>query len=98
MAQNSKYQEDITTLAAGTELFGGPVVIRTLTITADTADSTIVNFSDSATTYNSTYRVFKVAIAGPLTKHFVFPEGKSFTRGLCATANNGSVDVSVTYD
>ena len=92
------YKEDIAITAEGTEIVGGPCVVSSMTVSLEGTGTVVVNFSDSADTYNGTNREFKVVIKGPLSQHFYFPKGKEFTSGLCATANGSSVDISVTYE
>ena len=58
---------------------------------------TTVNISDS-TTYSSASRVFKVIVAAAGTQHFCFPRGKVFSTGLSAAANQGSINIAISYD
>ena len=94
-AQNSIHNEDIT--LAGENIVGAPCVVWSITLTNDSGTAGIVNISDS-TTYDSTYRIFKVAVAANSTSHFDFPRGMKFTRGVSAAASVGSLDIDLTYD
>jgi hypothetical protein len=95
---NNVYKEDIAVTAAGTEILGAPATIWDMTVSMEDSAVAVVNFSNSITSYDNTTRCGKVVISGPNTLHFVFPKGRHVTTGLCATANNGSVDVRVSYD
>jgi len=94
----SVYQEDISTKAAGTELIGRPATVWDVTVTLETNSNAVVNFSNSATSYDNTYRCGKVVLDAPGTVHLVFPKGLVTTSGLCVTSNVASVDVRVTYE
>jgi len=94
----SKYQEDISTLAAGTEVIGEPCTVREITVTSDTAGVAVLNISDSSSSYDSTSRVIKVVINGQGTQQLTFPKGKFFSSGLCAVSNKSSINVAVSYD
>jgi len=95
---NSIYEEDISTLAAGTELIGAPCVIWDITVCLEANADATVNFSNSTTAYDSSERIKKVVLDGPGTIHLVFSKGLYCSAGLCVTSNVSSVDVSVDYD
>ena len=92
------YEADIPVVAPGVELISGPATIWDVTVTSDLNQVSIVNFSDSTTAYDSTKRQGKVVINGQTTVHLTFPTGRHCSEGLCAIANNGSVDVRISYD
>jgi hypothetical protein len=92
------YSEDIPTTAAGVSLIGRPGTVWTIVIVGDTSDLTVINFSDDSTTYSNAHRIGKVTIQGPDTKWEGFGKGLFLTRGLCAVANNGSVDIWGVYE
>ena len=93
----SAFEEDISHLAAGTEIIGHPCTVWDLTVCIEDAVTAVVNFSNSTSTYDNSVRCGKAVIAGPGMQHIVFPKGLPVD-GLCATANVGSVDVRVTYE
>ena len=97
MLQKNAYEEDISILAAGTELFAGAAMVYDITVCLEANANAIVNFSDSMTSYDNTHRCNKVVIDGPDTIHLVFPKGLPVDHGLCATSNISSVDVRVSY-
>jgi hypothetical protein len=96
--QNSTYKEDIPVVAPGYALVGSACMLWDMTISVEDTAVIVINFSDTATAYDSAYRNEKVVLNGPTTLHIVFPNGKYCSRGLCVIANNGSADISVTYD
>lgn len=99
LTKKNVYQADISTLAAGTELIGLPCIVWEITIVSDAAGDASVSFSDTTTSYTSASRVVKAKTTDETqTVHLVFPKGKRFTSGVCATANKASVDVAITYE
>jgi hypothetical protein len=92
------YEEDIPVVAPGVELIGNPCTVWDITVCVEPAVVAVVNFSNSSGGYDATAIVGKVVISGPDTKHFVFPKGRHCGTGLSCIANNGSVDVRVSYD
>ena len=93
------YKEDISTLAAGTELVSSPCVVYSVVATIEADGDAIINFSNSATSYSTTYRCLKlVTCAEHHTVTATFPNGMACSTGLCATSNVGGVDISVTYE
>jgi len=98
IAQNYVFKEDIAVVAPGTVILALPVVIRDMTIMIEDASVVVVNLSDTAAAYDSTYKIKKVVLNGPQTVHLEFPKGLKCSTGLCAIANNGSADIAVTYD
>ena len=93
----SVYEEDISTAATGTEIIGGPATVWDVTVVIESSGA-VVNFSNSATSYNNTNRCGKVVLASAGTQHLVFPKGLPVTNGLCAVSNAASVDIRVTYE
>ena len=95
----NKYQADVAVLAAGTELVGYPCVVFDITVAADEAGDCNISFSNSTSSYSNSTRLLKVITTDENhTVHLSFPKGKVFSSGLCAKANKGSVDVSVTFE
>ena len=96
---NKTYHEDISTLATGTELVGSPCTVFSITVAIEADGDAIVNFSDTATSYSSTYRCAKlITCAEQHTVTASFPNGLPCSRGFCVTSNLAGVDVSVTYE
>lgn len=99
LTSKNYYKEDISVLVAGSELIALPCIVYSITIVKEVDGDAIVNFSNTATSYDSSYRVLKLATtAEQHTVHVDFPNGLKLSSGLCATSNLGSVDVSVTYE
>ena len=94
-AQNSVHNEDIE--LAGETIISQPCTVWDIILTNDTATAGKVNISNSEG-YDSTYRVIKVALAASSTVQLTFPRGRKFSTGLSASANTGSLDISVSYD
>lgn len=92
------YKEDVPVVVPGFELIGGPCTVWDITVTMEDSAVAVVNFSDSADAYANAKRCEKVVISGPTTQHLIYPKGMTCTEGLCVIANNGSVDVRVSYD
>ena len=95
---NTKYQEDISTLAAGTALVAGPCVVWKMVVSLEVSGVAIVNFANDDTSYSNANRVLKVVINGPTTIPLTFPKGLYLSDGLSATSNLASVDVTIIYD
>lgn len=96
--ENTVHSEDISVGASGTAIITRPCTIWDMTVSIEGAVTAIVNFSNNSDGYNATYRIKKVVVNGPQTIHLTFPKGWYLSTGLSAVANNGSVDVDVTYD
>ncbi len=95
---NNTYQEDVSTLEAGSTLVTGPCVVWSITAAVEADGDPIISFSNSEG-YDATYRVAKIVLSTETkTVHLVFPKGLYCSTGLSATSNLASVDVSVTYD
>ena len=95
----NKYQKDISTLAAGTELIGYPCLVHEITITSDAAGDASVSISNSTTSYSSSTRLAKInATDEQQTKQLVYPKGKLFSSGVSAVANKASVDIAITFE
>ena len=91
------FQADISTLAAGTELIAHACIVYEITIIGDASDS-VLSFSDSVTSYSSSDRVTKArTTAEGQTVQLVYPQGKKFSTGVCATSNLALADVAITY-
>lgn len=98
LTSSNKYQEDISTLAAGTNLIGHPCVVKNIQVTIEADGDAIVSFADGLT-YTTANRVLKVVTSAEnKTISLDFGEGKPFSTGLSATSNLASVDVSITYE
>lgn len=99
MSQNfSAYQEDVSTLAAGSTIIGQPCRVYTITVSHEGAGDPIVSFSNSEG-YDTNERVEKVVLTDEIKTHTItYPTGKYFSVGLSATSNLAGVDVGVTYE
>ena len=94
-AQKKVYNEDV--VLAGETIIGAPCTVYDITVTNDGASAGVLNISDS-TTYSVASRAFKVPIAAGASEHFCFPRGKVFSTGLSAAANQGSINIAISYD
>ncbi len=95
----NKYQVNVSTLAAGTQLIGYPCIVYEITVTSDAAGDVSVSFADKLTPYTNNTRLVKIKTSDEQqTKQVVFPKGKKFSTGMTATANKASVDVSITFE
>jgi len=93
------YQEDVSTLAAGTELIAYPCIVYSITISKEADGDAVVSFSDSASAYDTDERCAKLVTTGEQhTEHIAYPRGLTLDSGLCATSNLASVDVTITYE
>lgn len=93
------YKEDVSTLAAGSVIIGRPCQIWQITVIGDIAQTGIIQFSDDSAAFATADKKFKVYLSsGGYMQNITFPHGLNCTKGLCATANVGSIDVFVTYD
>lgn len=95
---NKAHSEDISTGVAGTAIITQPAVVWTLILSYEGSGTVVVNFSDDSATYSNTHRCLKMVITGPATEWNGYGKGLPLTRGLCATANGGDVDIDVVYD
>ena len=95
---NTAYQEDISTLAAGTVLVAKPCVVWKIIVSLEASSVAVVNFANDDTSYSNANRVMKVVINGPTTIPLTFPKGLYLSDGLAATSNLASVDIMVVYD
>lgn len=94
----NKFQEDISVLAAGTNLVGHSCVVYDITIAIEADGDAIISFADGLT-YTTANRVLKaITSAEKKTIQLTFPQGKIFSTGLSVTSNVASVDVAVTYE
>lgn len=98
LTSKSKYKDNISTLADGSVLVGSPCVVYSITVAIEADGDPVVNFSNTATAYDSTYRVAKAVLsAEKKTETLTFPCGLPCSSGLCVTSNLAGVDVTVTY-
>jgi len=99
MSKNlTKFQEDVSVLAVGTELLGAPARVYSITASCESTGVGIVNFSNSIDTYDVANRTSKIVLNGATTVPLLYPFGKTLTSGLCATANKASIDIEVVYE
>jgi hypothetical protein len=95
---NSAYQEDVSTLAAGSTIVAQPCRVYTMTFALEGAGDATISVSNSEG-YAVASRVLKVVLTDEMKTHTVtFPTGKYFSTGVSATSNLAGVDVSVTYE
>lgn len=93
------YQADISVLAAGTELISDSCVVHEITIISDADGDASVSISDSVTSYDADSRVVKLNTTDENQMvQLIYPNGKLFATGVCATASVSSVDIAITYD
>jgi hypothetical protein len=93
------FKADLSTLAAGTEIISAPCTVYSITVSKEADGDPIISFSDTATSYSTTYRCEKVVLcAEQHTITLSYPNGLPCSSGLCATSNLIGVDVAVTYE
>lgn len=99
LSQNfSAYQEDVSTLAAGSTIIAQPCRVYSITFCLEGAGDATVSVSNSDG-YVQANRVEKVVLCDEKKTHTItYPTGKYFSTGLSATSNLAGVDVSVTYE
>ena len=97
--KRNAYQEDISVLAAGTNILSIPVVVWSITITKDIAADAVVSISDSSGNYSQSARVEKVRLTDESPSiQLTYEGGKKFLNGVAAISNAPSVDVAITYE
>lgn len=93
------YQANVSQLAAGTEIIDTPCIVYEITMINDLKGDAAMSISDSVTSYSAASRVAKLlATDENQMVQVVFPTGKKFSTGLCATCNKSSTDISITYE
>ncbi|MCK9370335.1 hypothetical protein M0R04_10545 [Candidatus Dojkabacteria bacterium] len=99
ISQNfSAFQEDVSTLAAGSTIVAQPCRVFSITATVEADGDPIISISDSEG-YNPTYRFEKIVLSAETKTHTItYPTGKYCARGVSATSNRASVDISVIYE
>lgn len=96
----SVYKQNIQLDAqGGTEILNRACVAWNISVNVETANTVIVQISDSLNAYNPSAQVEEFVVDGPQTVAIAYPKGKRFYNGVYAVASVDELaDVSMTYD
>lgn len=95
---NTAYQEDVSTLAAGSAVVTKPCVVWSIVATSDTSGVGILSISNDSATYSSANKKGKIVLSGAVTQTVNYGKGKYFSSGVCVQANKASCNIEIIYD
>ena len=99
LTQKNVYQEDVSTLAAGSAIIAYPCVVFSIIASMEGDGDAVINIANHATTYSQANRIEQICLTNEAhTVQLTYLSGKPFSAGLTATCNKAGVDLSITYE